>query len=368
MKSYLKYGFFALLGVLFVSVVFVFLFISKDDTPQLQVKPLDDNITELIPIPPTQLPSKKLVKGLFADYDPETFPKDFNETNATNFNVSVKELNNSKENNLNFLIDFNLSKNQLFNNQIDYFELFKGLKFQSAPKEEQNTSKKSPLIFKEDKGKAKLSIIIDDMASKEQAMQLKATGLKLTPSFFPADKNHPKTPHLAREFDFFMVHLPLAAINFKGEEIQTLKPNDTQEHIDTKIEQITKDFEGIKFINNHTGSLFTNNTNAMRKLLQAFEKHNLIFVDSATIGSSKGVLVSKEFGQVPIKRDIFLDNKDDIASIKAQIKKAVKLAHKKGFAIAIAHPRKNTFKALEQSKDLLQSVELVYLSEVYENP
>ena len=96
--------------------------------------------------------------------------------------------------------------------------------------------------------------------------------------------------------------------------------------------------------------------------------NNLIFVDSVTIGSSKGALVSKEFGQIPIKRDIFLDNKDDIASIKAQIKKAVKLAHKKGFAIAIAHPRKNTFKALEQSKDLLQSVELVYLSEVYENP
>ncbi|HED6149274.1 TPA: divergent polysaccharide deacetylase family protein, partial [Campylobacter coli] len=50
---------------------------------------------------------------------------------------------------------------------------------------------------------------------------------------------------------------------------------------------------------------------------------------------------------------------------KNQLIEAVRLAKQKGFAIAIGHPRKNTFKALEQSKDLLKSVELVYLSEIY---
>ncbi|HHW4153187.1 TPA: divergent polysaccharide deacetylase family protein, partial [Campylobacter coli] len=80
---------------------------------------------------------------------------------------------------------------------------------------------------------------------------------------------------------------------------------------------------------------------------------------------SKAPKVAKALGQIYIQRDVFLDNRDDVAYIKNQLIEAVRLAKQKGFAIAIGHPRKNTFKALEQSKDLLKSVELVYLSEIY---
>ncbi|HEH4644757.1 TPA: divergent polysaccharide deacetylase family protein [Campylobacter coli] len=233
---------------------------------------------------------------------------------------------------------------------------------------EQNLSKEENLIKDTNLSKtkqARLAIIIDDMANISQVKALQALNLKVNPSFFPSDKNHIDTPKLALKFDFYMVHLPLAAINYAKPELDTLNPNDTQERIFKKIKQIKKDFKDLKFINNHTGSLFTSNEEAMRKLYKAFEKEGLIFVDSKTIASSKAPKVAKALGQIYIQRDVFLDNQDDVVYIKKQLMDAVKLAKKKGFAIAIGHPRKNTFKALEQSKDLLESVELVYLSEIY---
>lgn len=233
---------------------------------------------------------------------------------------------------------------------------------------EQNLSKEENLIKDTNLSKtkqARLAIIIDDMANISQVKALQALNLKVNPSFFPSDKNHIDTPKLALKFDFYMVHLPLAAIDYAKPELDTLNPNDTQERIFKKIKQIKKDFKDLKFINNHTGSLFTSNEEAMKKLYKAFEKEGLIFVDSKTIASSKAPKVAKALGQIYIQRDVFLDNQDDVAYIKKQLIDAVKLAKKKGFAIAIGHPRKNTFKALEQSKDLLESVELVYLSEIY---
>lgn len=234
-----------------------------------------------------------------------------------------------------------------------------------------NLTQEQNLTFNEDinlnkiSKKPKLAIIIDDMANASQVRGLKALNLKLNPSFFPPDKNHSETPKLALKFDFYMVHLPLAAINYNKPELDTLNPNDNKERIFKKIKQIKKDFKDLRYINNHTGSLFTSNEEAMRKLYEALRAENISFVDSKTIGNSKANKVAKEFDMPYIQRDVFLDNEDDVNYVKKQLESAVKLAQKKGFVIAIGHPKKNTLKALEQSKELLKSVDLVYLSEIY---
>lgn len=342
MKPQLKFSLLAL----FVFILIVW-FLVSEKTSKLT---LEDNLSEqnasLQSFNQEQSPQTKQIKGLFADYKLDDF-------NKSEFNASLKA--EAK-------LAFDASKMTLLA-YTDIFMPVPSYYFDFFNKNDKNASSKGTLT-----NKAKLCIIIDDMATKEQVNALKATGLKLTPSFFPADSSHPKTPILAREFEFFMVHLPLAALHYHYEERQTLEPSDTQEFINAKIAQIVRDFQGVKFINNHTGSLFTDDTQAMRKLFRALKAHGLVFVDSMTINSSKGALVSKEFGQIPIKRDIFLDNSSDLNDIKVKIVEAVNLAHKKGFAIAIAHPRKNTFKALKQSKDVLKSVELVYVNELYENP
>ncbi len=348
----------------------------------------------------TKAQEKKRVKGLFVDYYADN-PNDKSgvimsdkfsvkmgqDENNLSANLNAKkELNTTQNKSLKTpnlkALDENLSTNLDTNlslaSKIDTNLVFdKGKTLLSLMPHKGYVSVFSPILRleKSDKNastakrpKPKLCIIIDDMATREQVKALKATGLKLTPSFFPPDSTHPKTPILAREFEFFMVHLPLSAQHYASEELQTLYASDTYEYILAEIARIKRSFGGLKFINNHTGSLFTSDTQAMRRLFRALQKHELVFVDSVTTSSTKGAFVAKEFNQKPIKRDIFLDNDNKTPAIKDKIKEAVRIAHKNGFAIAIAHPKKNTFKALMQSKDLLQSVELVYLDELYENP
>lgn len=317
----------------------------------------------------TKAQEKKRVKGLFVDYYADNLSDKSSVIMSDKFSVKVEQ-----DENLSANLDTNLS----LASKIDTNLIFdKGKTLLSLMPHKGYVSVFSPILRleKSDKNastakrqKPKLCIIIDDMATREQVKALKATGLKLTPSFFPPDSTHPKTPILAREFEFFMVHLPLSAQHYASEELQTLYTSDTYEYILAEIARIKRSFSGLKFINNHTGSLFTSDTQAMRRLFRALQKHELVFVDSVTTSATKGAFVAKEFNQKPIKRDIFLDNDDKTPAIKDKIKEAVQIAHKNGFAIAIAHPKKNTFKALTQSKDLLQSVELVYLDELYENP
>lgn len=343
------------------------------DTKALEINKSTANIK-------SEVNTTKLKKGLFADYDDSVedthLQDDFFTKEQEKAKEALKVLNEEKNQSLlePKIKDVNLSSKAKDTNLSDDIKDI-NLSDRNLSSEKNTTSidfnsstifneNKKNIYFKKDK-QARLAIIIDDMSSKEQVKALKNTGLKLNPSFFPRDKNHPNTHNYAKEFDFFMVHLPLAALNFKNEEIQTLKPHQSQEEISAKIKSIKNDFKDLKFINNHTGSLFTSDANAMRKLFLALDNFDLIFVDSLTTNSSKVRTVARDFNKTYIKRDIFLDNYDDLNYIKKQIKKAVNLAKKNGFAIAIAHPKKNTFKALMQSKDVLNEVKLVYLSEIY---
>ncbi|EAJ2728657.1 divergent polysaccharide deacetylase family protein [Campylobacter coli] len=336
-----------IIAILFLICVILFLGILIQYQDSQNALKFAQNSSKNITIEPKQENiSNENHLGIFKEIPYKDENDNFQENNQSILEEQIKDLN------LSSIIDGNLSK-------ID--ENLSLVVEQNLSKEKNLTKDMNLSKTKQ----ARLAIIIDDMANISQVRALQALKLKLIPSFFPPDKNHIDTPKLALKFDFYMVHLPLAAMNYTKPELDTLNPSDSEKRIFKKIQQVKKDFKDLKFINNHTGSLFTSDEKAMKKLYKAFEKEELIFVDSKTIASSKAPKVAKALGQIYIQRDVFLDNRDDVAYIKNQLIEAVRLAKQKGFAIAIGHPRKNTFKALEQSKDLLKSVELVYLSEIY---
>ncbi|HEB7514725.1 TPA: divergent polysaccharide deacetylase family protein [Campylobacter coli] len=336
-----------IIAILFLICVILFLGILIQYQDSQNALKFAQNSSKNITIEPKQENiSNENHLGIFKEIPYKDENDNFQENNQSILEEQIKDLN------LSSIIDGNLSK-------ID--ENLSLVVEQNLSKEENLTKDMNLSKTKQ----ARLAIIIDDMANISQVRALQALKLKLIPSFFPPNKNHIDTPKLALKFDFYMVHLPLAAMNYTKPELDTLNPSDSEKRIFKKIQQVKKDFKDLKFINNHTGSLFTSDEKAMKKLYKAFEKEELIFVDSKTIASSKAPKVAKALGQIYIQRDVFLDNRDDVAYIKNQLIEAVRLAKQKGFAIAIGHPRKNTFKALEQSKDLLKSVELVYLSEIY---
>ena len=212
---------------------------------------------------------------------------------------------------------------------------------------------------------AKLAIIFDDVSTATQVRAIRSLGLKVTMSFFPPSSAHPNTPKLAAKEHFYMIHLPMEALRFRKEEPYTLKSGDSTAQIDKRIAAIKKLFPKMRYINNHTGSKFTADRASMERLIAVLDRYGITFIDSRTTASTQVPFVMKKLHRRYIARDVFLDHKGDIASIKRQIALAVKTAKRYGSCIAIGHPHPNTIRALAESKKLLKSVKLVYVDDLF---
>ena len=213
-------------------------------------------------------------------------------------------------------------------------------------------------------GKPKLAIIIDDVSFPHHVRAIKKIPYKVTPSFLPPTKRHPNSHKLVKEFKFYMVHLPLEALNHSAVEMDTLLISDSYGRIKNRIHEVKNLFPEAKYYNNHTGSKFTSDYKSMDNLLRVFRNENLNFIDSRTTADTKSAQIAEKYGMSLFERDIFLDNSYDPNAIKKQLQKAVKVAKKKGKAIAICHPHNSTLKVLASAKSMLKDVEVVYVHEL----
>ena len=210
----------------------------------------------------------------------------------------------------------------------------------------------------------KLAIIIDDVSFAWQTKLMKEIPYKISPAFFPPTAGHPETVKLSHEFEFAMIHLPLEAKFYKRPEVDTLNVTDSSDVMLKRIQRIKKWFPQITYYNNHTGGYFTSSYAAMDKLLTVFRNENLTFVDSRTAPDSKAPEIFRQHKMQLLSRDVFLDNSLNKADIIEQLKKAVQVAKKHGYAIAIGHPHKNTLEVLRDSKELLNGLDLVFVKDL----
>ncbi|HEY9189491.1 MAG TPA: divergent polysaccharide deacetylase family protein [Sulfurovum sp.] len=212
----------------------------------------------------------------------------------------------------------------------------------------------------------KLAIIIDDVSNRSQLKAIQATGLKLTPSIFPPSKLSRTSHRLAEGLRHYMIHLPMesssAAFNARS---KTLLTTFSKEEIEERVKELRALFPRARYINNHTGSVFTDDHDAMQTLYRALRKEGFVFIDSRTIASTKVPQIAEAFGDHYMARDVFIDNEHTIPYIHQQLQKAVEIAKKKGYAIAIGHPHRTTMRALSSAEEIFQDVEIVYIDALY---
>lgn len=184
-------------------------------------------------------------------------------------------------------------------------------------------------------------------------------------AFLPPTKGHPNSANIAQDLPFHMIHFPMqASAKFKGPEVNTLNITDSYDKIEKRVAQLRSWYPKAKYTNNHTGSIFTQNDEAMNHLFKALKKYNFIFVDNRTSAKSVAKKYANKYNMPYIVRNTFLDNEKDFNYIQNQLKKAIKIAKKKGFAIAIGHPYNITTEVLSKSKHLLKGVDLIYVNEL----
>ncbi len=107
-------------------------------------------------------------------------------------------------------------------------------------------------------------------------------------------------------------------------------------------------FEAFVGINNHMGSKFTADEAAMRVVMAELRDRGLLFLDSRTSRRTVGPRLARQLGVPFAERNIFLDNVNQVAAVKARLVETERLARRQGFAVAIGHTRSATMEALAQ--------------------
>lgn len=221
--------------------------------------------------------------------------------------------------------------------------------------------------------KPMIAIVIDDMGVDQRrsarAMKLPA---KVTLSFLPYARDLKKqvTEAVALGHEI-MLHVAMEPESSEADPGPNVLLTGTPEaellaNLRWNLEQMT----GYQGINNHMGSRFTRDLAGMRVVMGELKARGLFFLDSLTSRDSVGAKTAREAGVPYATRDVFIDHKDDEAFVHKQLAMVEAEARKHGIAIAIAHPRDITLRALKTwlTKVQADGFELVGVSRVLHRP
>ncbi len=218
--------------------------------------------------------------------------------------------------------------------------------------------------------RGKIAVIMDDIGmSLTPLRKLLQLDIIITPSILPGTRNALSATSLLQDGNReYMIHMPMQPRSYPktnpGTNALLLGQSKAETH--RLIQSYIEGVPGAVGCNNHMGSRYTEETDAMRVVLNELKQNDLFFIDSRTIGSSVAFSEARKMGLETATRNIFLDNKANVAYIRKQIRKMVTLAGKNQEIIAICHPHAETLEAfrLEQGWLEQQSVDFVSASDL----
>lgn len=215
----------------------------------------------------------------------------------------------------------------------------------------------------------KIAIIIDDLgldlAATKRLAQIQGP---ITMAFLPyAGDLQTQTRTALQAGHELIVHLPMQSHRETADPgDNALLKNLSFDEFGKRIEWNLGQFSGFVGVNNHMGSLLTEDPALMVRLMARLRNDGLLFVDSLTTPNSMGQRAAKALGVPFVARDIFLDNEQEKAYILRQLASTEKIARIRGYAVAIGHPYSVTLDTLEEWRGTLdfKGLQLVAISDV----
>ncbi len=120
---------------------------------------------------------------------------------------------------------------------------------------------------------------------------------------------------------------------------------------------------GFAGINNHEGSRFTADRNALAPVMDRLAQRGVFFLDSRTTPDTQVGPAARAAGVETAGRDVFLDNVATVDAVDAQLRVLEAKARAQGSAIAIGHPHDVTLDAVAYWAARRDGFDLVTLSE-----
>ncbi|AOM41740.1 divergent polysaccharide deacetylase family protein [Xenorhabdus hominickii] len=218
------------------------------------------------------------------------------------------------------------------------------------------------LLFTLNAQAASLAIVIDDVGyrvnEENKILQMPVeVSIAILPNSPHGRMMAEKAYQQGREI---LIHLPMAPLSKQPLEKNTLHLAMSREEIGHIIQDAIQKVPHAVGMNNHMGSAMTSNLNSMVKVMQVLSLHHLYFLDSVTIGNTQATKAALGTPVPVIRRNIFLDNVQTESETRHQLNRAIALARKQGYAIAIGHPHPSTVRVLQQTLSTLPNdIELV---------
>ena len=146
-----------------------------------------------------------------------------------------------------------------------------------------------------------------------------------------------------------IIHMPMESENYSpGEDEYKLLTSMTSELLENKLIQAFESLPEAIGMNNHQGSKATSDSKTMTVLASVLKDRGKYFIDSRTSSLTIGEKTMISFGVPTARRNIFLDNNNDLDRIEEQMNKLANSAKKNGVAVGLGHARKNTLSVIEK--------------------
>lgn len=215
----------------------------------------------------------------------------------------------------------------------------------------------------------RVAIVIDDLGGNPRAArELLAIAQPLTFAVLPKLAHSRETAEGAAEAGKeVLLHLPMEPLDYPeknpgpGALLSTMSP----ERMLAVLEEDLREVPHSVGVNNHMGSLLTEDEEVMRLVLTFVKERDLFFLDSYTTPRSVVERVAHQLKLPTASRHVFLDHvPDDAEYVAGQLEKLASTARRHGAAIGIGHPRPATISALKEHLPALaeDGVEVVPLS------
>ncbi len=214
---------------------------------------------------------------------------------------------------------------------------------------------------------AYIAIIIDDLGNslREGRRAIRLPG-PVAGAILPhtAHSRHLAQEAYARNKEV-LLHLPMESLDQVEPGPGVLDSAMPKRELEITLEYDLETVPHAVGVNNHMGSLLTQQPRAMRFLMQAISRRgNLFFIDSLTSPDSQAARTASEYGVPALARNVFLDNERTPDAIEQRLEELVSIARRKGSALAIGHPYAETLEVLERWLPTLpdKNIQLVPLS------
>lgn len=206
-------------------------------------------------------------------------------------------------------------------------------------------------------GGPRLALIIDDCGQwLETERGFIALPVRLTLSVLPdVPFNHTIEREAADVNKGVMLHLPMETLSGLNPGPGKITTEMDDSAITAQVESDLGNVDLARGVNNHEGSKATADPRVMNDVMTVLARHDRFFIDSRTNRASVAQEIATEDGVATAGRDVFLDNRADVAYTESQLRIAAAIARRDGSAIAIGHPRPTTLAAVRAMIPELQA-------------